>query len=319
MSMDKKKMPGGTEQVSKYDAGEKLQNLRKWNIIAFVAFAVIACVFGGVVGSAYDPDVVGISTELYVVRRKVEKVGGTGRLSVSTVAEKQADHTPWLLFALVVLFMAGTATGHLGVATCLRGTYESDLREKGYNKFRWIEYSITSAVMLVVLAFSLGCRELWALAALLVMNVLMMYCGFVAECNLAPGRISKKRAWLAWWMGTFLFAFIWLYLGTGFSNVLKDTEEIRKERDDQLPEAFFFALFWALLVLYALFGFVQFWHIRKIREEGEKEHAEQIRFRVEWFYILLSFLSKATLAGLLIWGLYGRNQAASKNQAGTVA
>ena len=249
----------------------QLGKIRKLNFSAAFLFAAVAVVFGIMVSDKYNPEVTAIPTDLYVVRRKLEIDPESGDGSVTFQARKQAEHVPWLLFGLVVAFMVLTSLGHLVVATVGRKTYEDDLLKRGYNRFRWVEYSITSAVMLVVLALSLGCQELWALVGLLVANVVMMYCGFVAECNLAPGRVSIRRALLAWGMGTFLFAFIWAYLGTGFRNALSDLEDIRKkfseedgDEDGQLPNSFFYTLFWGLGLLYFSFGFVQAVHIWKI-------------------------------------------------------
>ena len=247
-------------------SAREFSKIRKLNIAAFFLFASVAALFGYLVGSNYRPEVKGIPTDTYVIRRTVSIDPKTQNGQVLGEARKVADHTPWLLFGLVVAFMVLTSAGHLLVSTFFRKTYEEDLSERGYNRFRWIEYSITSAIMLVVLAFSLGCQELWALVALVVTNVVMMYCGFVAECNLAPGSVNVRRALLAWGMGTLLFVFIWAYLGVGFDNALSDLKNIREqfgENNGQLPDSFFWALFLGLFFLYFSFGAVQAVHLFK--------------------------------------------------------
>ncbi len=321
-------IPKQTVEMDEVSTRE-FSKIRKMNIAAFVLFAFVAALFGGLVGRDYRPDVKGIPTDTYVIRRTVSIDPKTQNGQVLIEARKFTNHTEWLLFWLVVAFMVITSLGHLIVSTIGRKMYEEDLSEQGYNRFRWIEYSITSAIMLVVLAFSLGCQELWALVALVVTNVVMMYCGFVAECNMAPGSVNVRRALLAWGMGTLLFVFIWAYLWVGFDNTLSDLEDIRKqfdgrENDGQLPNSFFQALCFGLFFLYFSFGGVQAFHLFKINnvystknnadEKSKEDRSKSIRRGVEVGYITLSFVSKTLLASLLIWGLSGRNQASAKRK-----
>ena len=53
--------------------------------------------------------------------------------------------------AAVALFLALAALDHLLTATTFRRTYEDD-RRAGINRFRWVEYSFSATIMVVLIA-----------------------------------------------------------------------------------------------------------------------------------------------------------------------
>ena len=52
----------------------------------------------------------------------------------------------------IAAFLALAALDHLLTATVLRGRYEFDLR-RGRNIFRWLEYSVSSTIMILLICF----------------------------------------------------------------------------------------------------------------------------------------------------------------------
>ncbi|WP_197058452.1 heliorhodopsin HeR [Modestobacter caceresii] len=55
----------------------------------------------------------------------------------------------------IALFLALAAVDHLLTATVLRRRYEGDLR-RGINRFRWVEYSVSSTIMVLLICAYTG-------------------------------------------------------------------------------------------------------------------------------------------------------------------
>src|SRR6476659_793073 len=55
----------------------------------------------------------------------------------------------------VAVFLALAALDHLLTATVSRGTYGRDLA-RGINRFRWVEYSVSATLMIVLIGFYSG-------------------------------------------------------------------------------------------------------------------------------------------------------------------
>ena len=82
--------------------------------------------------------------------------------------------------AAVATFLALAALDHLVTATVFRRTYESDLRT-GINRFRWVEYSFSATLMVVLIALYTGIDGISALIAIAGSNVAMILFGWLQE------------------------------------------------------------------------------------------------------------------------------------------
>ena len=63
---------------------------------------------------------------------------------------------------LLAIFFFLSATAHLVIATIYNKTYNKDL-EKGINKARWIEYSISASIMMIAISMLVGVYDLASL------------------------------------------------------------------------------------------------------------------------------------------------------------
>ena len=70
----------------------------------------------------------------------------------------------------VAVFLALAAIDHLLTATVSRGAYERDLR-RGINRFRWIEYSFSATLMIILIGFYSGITSINAVIAVAGANV----------------------------------------------------------------------------------------------------------------------------------------------------
>ena len=78
----------------------------------------------------------------------------------------------------VAVFLALAALDHLLTATVYRGTYERDLR-RGINRFRWVEYSVSATLMIILISFYSGITSINAVIAIIGANVAMILFGWV--------------------------------------------------------------------------------------------------------------------------------------------
>ena len=67
------------------------------------------------------------------------------------------------------------ATSDCRRATVSRGTYEADLG-RGINRFRWVEYSFSASLMLVLICAYSGITDIAAILTMIGANVAMMLC-----------------------------------------------------------------------------------------------------------------------------------------------
>jgi len=82
----------------------------------------------------------------------------------------------------VATFLLASAVAHYLISGPFYGKYKEDL-SKGINKVRWIEYSISASVMIVLIALLVGIYDIWALAGIFFMNAAMCWFGWMMEVH----------------------------------------------------------------------------------------------------------------------------------------
>ena len=107
----------------------------------------------------------------------------------------------------VAAFLFLSALFHFIVASVGAGRYRSQL-SRGQNQFRWIEYSLSSSVMIVLIALLPGIDNIAALVALFGVNAGMIFFGSVQEKYEEPG----GSLW-PFWMGCILGIIPWIAIG----------------------------------------------------------------------------------------------------------
>ena len=105
--------------------------------------------------------------------------------------------TPEALFdlrigAAVAVFLLLAAVDHFLTATVSRGTYEADLG-RGINRFRWVEYSFSASLMLVLICAYSGITDVAAILTMIGANVAMILFGWLQETMNPPGQIGRAH------------------------------------------------------------------------------------------------------------------------------
>ena len=108
----------------------------------------------------------------------------------------------------VAAFLALSAVAHAVVCTGWWRRYLTDLG-RGRNPARWVEYSFSSSLMIVLIAQLVGISDIAALVALFGVNASMILFGWLQERYEEPG----GGGWLAFGFGCVAGVVPWLAIG----------------------------------------------------------------------------------------------------------
>jgi len=178
----------------------------------------------------------------------------------------------------VALFLGLAALDHLLTATLARATYERDLR-RGINRFRWVEYSVSATLMVILIAFYSGITGVSAVIAVAGANVGMILFGWVQELMNPPGR--TRTTMLPFWFGTLVGLAPWVAITV---NVLGSAT---------VP-GFVYGIVVAQAILFFSFGLNQWLQYRGIGRWTDYAYGEKV-------YLVLSLVAKSLLA----WQIFG--------------
>lgn len=175
----------------------------------------------------------------------------------------------------VALFLLLAAVDHLVVsAPGLHRWYERGL-ERRANYARWIEYSVSASIMIVLIGMLVGIRDLAALVAIFGANTAMILFGLLMERQQRPGEAD----WSAFWFGSLVGAVPWalvvVYLAAGAT-----------------APAFVYAIVIVQLVLFFSFALNMALQYRRVGRWQSYEFGEVV-------YIVLSVGAKSLLAWLV--------------------
>ncbi len=185
------------------------------------------------------------------------------------------------LFVAIFLFLSALA--HLILV--MPRVYEWYIKniKKGINYARWIEYSVSSSLMIVLIAMLVGVYDLSALILLFSINAMMIFCGWIMEVH---NQTTKKTNWISYIFGCFAGIVPWvvvaLYLfGSG-------------EGEFRAPD-FVYWIFFSIFLFFNSFSLNMFLQYKKIGKWKDYTFGEKM-------YILLSLLAKSALAWQIFAG-----------------
>ena len=110
----------------------------------------------------------------------------------------------------VAVFFLLSAVAHAAVAgPGLRTWYERSIGHRS-NPARWIEYSLSASVMIVVIAMLVGVYDVGTLVALFGVTAAMMLFGWMMELH---NQSTRSTDWTSFWFGAFAGAVPWVVVG----------------------------------------------------------------------------------------------------------
>lgn len=178
---------------------------------------------------------------------------------------------------ILVAFLALSGLFLLGSATVWRRSYEAQI-SRGMNLFRWAEYSVTSSLMVVVIAMLCGIYDISSLVLIFALNATMILFGWMMELH---NQTTAKVDWTAYLFGCFAGIVPWIAMGMYFFGAAANS-------GDSIP-GFVYAIFVSLFIAFNVFSvnmILQYAKVGKWREYLYGEYA----------YITFSLIAKALLA-----------------------
>jgi hypothetical protein len=181
----------------------------------------------------------------------------------------------------IFVFLALSAFFHFVIASpWYFARYSADIR-RGKNSARWFEYSLSSSVMLIVIASITGIIDVAAFIAIFGANVAMILFGDIQERYERPG-----GSLLPFWFGTLVGLVPWVAIGFYLFGVGADGYDL-----SQVP-FFVWIIFFSLFAFFFSFGLNQWLQFKRIGKWANY-------FRGETTYVVLSLVAKSLLAWLL--------------------
>ncbi len=184
---------------------------------------------------------------------------------------------------LVASFLLLSSLAHF-IIVCPRFNkiYNKDLK-KGINKFRWIEYSISSSIMIVLIAVLFGIYDFGALILLFGLNAVMNLLGLLME---KQNKNKKKIDWTSFIVGSVAGIITWIVIFMfAFGNA--DLAQV---------PWFVYAIFASYFVFFNLFPINMALQYKKVGKWKDYLYGERA-------YIILSLVSKTILAWLVFGGI----------------
>lgn len=182
----------------------------------------------------------------------------------------------------IAVFLALAALDHLLTATVFRARYEADLRA-GLNRFRWIEYSFSATIMIILIGFYNGLTGITEVVLICGANVAMILFGWVQELMNPPDRVRTTMA--PFWFGCIAGAAPWVAILINLLGASGGSNEV---------PAFVYGIVVSLFVFFMSFAVNQFLQYRRIGRWADYGYGEKV-------YLVLSLVAKSALA----WQIFG--------------
>ena len=196
-ALNKAQVSHGHKAVSK--SGVTNSDLIFWNEVAFWAALVQGLIILGFYIADAPTQTGGTfqqSTQLYIAYPSFNEETRTLDTNFLTPS--------WLKFSFVLAsgtFLLLTAFGHGSIITYLTPSY-LEMINKGYNMYRWIEYSVTSSIMIVGILVAFYIIDFNTLFGLAVANAATMAFGYFMEfLNFKNRQLHQPTDWSPYWIG----------------------------------------------------------------------------------------------------------------------
>ena len=179
---------------------------------------------------------------------------------------------------MVALFLFVSAIAHFTLSSPMGYPWYVRNLKKGINHARWLEYAISSSIMIVVIAMLCGIYELSALISLFALNATMNMFGLVMELH---NQTTQKTNWTSYIFGCFAGLVVWIVLGIYFFGAVLLAGK-------NFP-TFVIFIFVSLAIFFNIFA------INMVLQYRAKGKWKDYLFG-ERVYIILSLVAKSALA-----------------------
>ena len=175
---------------------------------------------------------------------------------------------------LVAAFLFLSAIAHLVLASPWGYPWYCRNLLKGINPARWIEYSASSSLMIVVIAMLVGIYDIAALVALFALNACMILFGWMMELH---NQTTVRTNWTSFWFGVFAGAVPWVAIGLYLFGAHSS------------PPTFVYWIYGSIFVFFNVFAVNMVLQYRKVGRWRDYLYGERA-------YVILSLVAKSLLA-----------------------
>jgi heliorhodopsin len=174
---------------------------------------------------------------------------------------------------LVAGFLFLSALAHAALASPrLHRWYERNVA-RGINPARWIEYALSSSLMMVVIAMLVGIYDVASLILIFALNATMILFGWLMELH---NQTTERTNWTAFWFGSFAGAVPWITIAVYLAGAAD-------------PPGFVYGIFASLFVFFNVFAINMLLQYRRVARWRDYLYGERV-------YMLLSLFAKSALA-----------------------
>jgi hypothetical protein len=196
-------------------------------------------------------------------------------ISDGTLVEVVSVRIAWATAA----FSALSALFHLIIASPPGFAFYRRELERGRNRLRWVEYSLSATLMIVLIALITGITDLAALIGIGFANAAMILFGWLME---VANRSDRRPWWEPFWFGCVAGAGPWLAIA---AYLLVNVNQEGAEG----PPTFVYGIIVTIFVLFNSFAVNQWLQYRRIGPWRDYLVGETT-------YIVLSLVAKGALA-----------------------
>ena len=184
---------------------------------------------------------------------------------------------------MVALFLLLSAIAHFTVSAPKIYEWYTKNLSKGINYARWIEYTFSASLMIVLISMLCGIYDLSALIMAFALIGVMNLCGMIMEVH---NQITQKTNWLSYWVGCIAGIVPWIVIAIYFFGSLAGSS-------DNVP-TFVWFIVPTLFIFFSSFALNMILQYKKVGKWKDYLYGEKV-------YILLSLIAKSALA----WQVFG--------------
>jgi hypothetical protein len=287
----------------KTDVKLKLKNLQKWN---FTAFFIHLGAF------LFTLFYLKSTTSRAVIYRNAFDNAGQSISRVDFPIKLEVTGTSNLKY-LTAAFFGVTAFAHLLYGTDILGSglYTKSILGRGWNPYRWFEYSISAGIMIYIISVVSGTKEqVSAVSAALITPGLMLQ-GYSVEGLLhqnelhdwSIGKVKnlpKVEAAVLWsnFIPAWLLFFVhWYIILSNYTKIIREAKAAGKPIDTSVT-----LMVYSQIFFFAMFGVIQTFQVYRWTT-AKHGRLEWSYIEYEKVYLILSMVTKLALAGAIVYAL----------------
>ena len=254
------------------DQAARLKNLRNWNL----GVGVLHLIQGVVI--------LAISASFSIAVVAIVQTGPPGAPGSLDGFQKFFDFSFPIAIAAFLFHAAGDHL--LMTVPRIRNWYEANLLE-GRNYARWIEYSVSASIMMLLIGLLTGINNLYAMIGIFGVNAAMILFGLVME------QVNRDRENVNWWpfiLGCVVGIVPWIAV-----TISLITATVYDQPDGDGVPVFVYFIYVSLFLLFNCFALNQWLQYRNKGKFSDYLYGEKV-------YLVLSLVAKSALAWQIFAG-----------------